>query len=381
MKYQVMPDLTPLEYEALKADIAQRGVLVAVEMDEAGELLDGHHRVRAWNELRAEGVDVPEYPRMVRKGMSEEQKRNHARSLNVLRRQLTRDQRDEVMRAMRADGATYQEIAAAVGVSIGKVHNAASDVVIFNSEIENSRGQVRPASYEKRADPRRYAWEFGISESTYTPGAAVVLDPKAAVAQVREADTERREQKRADRMADYQAKADAPRMPDTKYRIIYADPPWPYDDTGVTTSPSYGGTKWHYPSMTVEELCALPVGAMADADSVLFMWATSPKLPEALRIIEAWGFDYKTSFVWDKVKHNFGYYNSVRHEFLLIAGRGRSTPDTKTLYDSVQTIERTEHSVKPEEFRAIIDDLYPVGRRIELFARREVDGWERWGNE
>ncbi len=174
---------------------------------------------------------------------------------------------------------------------------------------------------------------------------------------------------------------EAAALPDAKYRIIYADPPWPYDDTGVTTSPSYGGTKWHYPSMTAEELCALPVGAMADADSVLFMWATSPKLPEALRIIEAWGFDYKTSFVWDKVKHNFGYYNSVRHEFLLIAGRGRATPDTKTLYDSVQTIERTEHSVKPEEFRAIIDDLYPVGRRIELFARREAAGWERWGNE
>lgn len=380
MKYQVMPDLTPIEYEALKADIAQRGVLVAVEMDEAGELLDGHHRVRAWNELRAEGVDVPEYPRMVRKGMSEEQKRNHARSLNVLRRQLTREQRADVMRAMRADGATYQEIAAAVGVSHPTAMAATRDVIV-NPYIENSRGQVRPASYEKRADPRRYAWEFGISESTYTPGAAVVLDPVAAVAQVREADTERREQKRADRMADYQAKAEAPALPDTKYRIIYCDPPWKYDDTGVTTSPSYGGTKWHYPSMTVEELCALPVGAMADADSVLFMWATSPKLPEALRIIEAWGFDYKTSFVWDKVKHNFGYYNSVRHEFLLIAGRGRSTPDTKTLYDSVQTIERTEHSVKPEEFRAIIDDLYPVGRRIELFARREAAGWERWGNE
>jgi len=187
--------------------------------------------------------------------------------------------------------------------------------------------------------------------------------------------------KELDRMADYQAKAEAPALPDTKYRIIYCDPPWKYDDTGVTTSPSYGGTKWHYPSMTADELCALPVGAMADADSVLFMWATSPKLPDALRIIDAWGFDYKTSFVWDKVRHNFGYYNSVRHEFLLIAGRGRSTPDTKTLYDSVQTIERTEHSVKPEEFRAIIDDLYPVGRRIELFARREAAGWERWGNE
>jgi len=133
--------------------------------------------------------------------------------------------------------------------------------------------------------------------------------------------------------------------------------------------------------MTVDELCGLPVAELADTDSVLFLWATSPKLPEALRIISAWGFRYKTSFVWDKVKHNFGYYNSVRHEFLLIAGKGKSTPDTKTLYDSVLSIERTEHSVKPEEFRTMIDALYTTGRRIELFARREVEGWDTWGNE
>lgn len=150
MKYQVMPDLTPIEYEALKADIAERGVLVPVEMDEAENILDGHHRVRAWEELRCEGIDLPDFPRTIRTGLTEEQKRNHARSLNVLRRHLSKEQRDEVMREMRRDGATYQEIAAAVGVSVGTAHNAASDVVIFN--IENDRGQTRPASYERRAD-------------------------------------------------------------------------------------------------------------------------------------------------------------------------------------------------------------------------------------
>ncbi len=133
--------------------------------------------------------------------------------------------------------------------------------------------------------------------------------------------------------------------------------------------------------MSIDDLCALPVAGMADTDAVLFLWVTSPMLKNAFRIIEAWGFEYKTSFVWDKVRHNFGYYNSVRHELLLVAGRGKSTPDTRTLYDSVQSIERTEHSAKPDEFRRIIDDLYPVGRRIELFARCEADGWERWGNE
>ncbi len=150
MKYQVMPDLTPIEYEALKADIEERGVLVPVEMDEDGNILDGHHRVKAWQQLRSEGVNLPDYPRMVRRGLTEEQKRNHARSLNVLRRHLSREQRDEVMRAMRADGATYQDIAKAVGVSVDTAHRAAREVVI--SEIGNERGQSRPASYERRAE-------------------------------------------------------------------------------------------------------------------------------------------------------------------------------------------------------------------------------------
>jgi hypothetical protein len=148
MKYQVMPDLTPIEYEALKADIEERGVLVPVEVDETGAILDGHHRVKAWEELRDEGVELPDYPRITRAGLTEEQKRNHARSLNVLRRHLSREQRDEVMREMRADGATYQEIASAVGVSYGTAHNATSGVNI-NFDIENSRGQTRPAAYAK----------------------------------------------------------------------------------------------------------------------------------------------------------------------------------------------------------------------------------------
>ena len=77
-----------------------------------------------------------------------------------------------------------------------------------------------------------------------------------------------------------------------------------------------------------------------------------------------------------------GHYNSVRHEFLLICGRGSCAPTKPTLYDSVQVIERTGHSEKPERFREIIDELYPEGRRLELFARREPPApWERWGNE
>jgi len=164
-----------------------------------------------------------------------------------------------------------------------------------------------------------------------------------------------------------------------KYRVIYADPPWAYNDKrdGNTT-----GAEDHYPSMTIKELCIIPVNELAEDNAVLFLWVTSPILEECFQVIKAWGFAYKTSFVWDKVKHNMGHYNSVRHEFLLICTKGSCLPDTPKLFDSVVTLERSvKHSEKPEEFREIIDILYPHGRRIELFARKRVNGWNVWGNE
>lgn len=177
-------------------------------------------------------------------------------------------------------------------------------------------------------------------------------------------------------------KPKAPEFPSNKYQVIYADPPWKYENFGVSVSEYYGGAERHYPAMETENIAALPVGKLAADDAVLFIWVTSPKLNQVWEIIEAWGFEYKTSFIWDKVKHNFGHYNSVRHELLLVCGKGSSTPEIKQLFDSVQTVERSEeHSEKPEEFRRIIETLYPTGKKIELFARRKVEGWDTWGNE
>jgi N6-adenosine-specific RNA methylase IME4 len=166
-----------------------------------------------------------------------------------------------------------------------------------------------------------------------------------------------------------------------KYRVLYIDPPWQYGDKLVD---GYGAAENHYPTMAIDELCNLPIKELAEDNAVLFLWVTSPFLEDSFRIIKAWGFSYKSSFVWDKVKHNYGHYNSVRHEFLLICIRGSCTPDNPKLFDSVQSIERSDvHSEKPEEFREIIDTLYPNGKRIELFARNKnpKNGWNVWGNE
>ena len=171
-----------------------------------------------------------------------------------------------------------------------------------------------------------------------------------------------------------------PPMIEGTFRIVYADPPWKYNDT---LTENYGAADHHYPQMTIEELCEMKLPEITE-NAVLFMWTTSPLLEDAFTVVKAWNFEFKTTFIWDKVKHNYGHYNSMRHEILLICTRGSCVPDIKELFDSVQVIERTnKHSEKPEQFRQIIDKLYPYGNRIELFARKKVKNknWKVWGNE
>lgn len=172
-------------------------------------------------------------------------------------------------------------------------------------------------------------------------------------------------------------KKNPPPLPEGKFNVIYADPPWKYNDELIE---GYGAATHHYPVMAIEELCRLEVPS-AD-NSVLFLWVTSPLLEDSFEIVNTWGFQYKTSFVWDKVKHNFGHYNSVRHELLLVCIKGQFPPVAKKLYDSVITEERSaRHSQKPKVVYEIIETLYPNGKYLELFSRTKRDGWKMWGNE
>ena len=170
--------------------------------------------------------------------------------------------------------------------------------------------------------------------------------------------------------------------PEDKYRVFYIDPPWSYGNdlarcmTGMTSAVD------HYPTMSIAELCALPVSSLATDDAVLFLWVTAPLLEECFPVIRAWGFAYKQGIVWDKVGNNYGNYVSSRWELLLICVRGSCLPDVDTRIDNVVSIPKSSvHSAKPERFREIIDELYPHGPRIELFARERHEGWDAWGNE
>ena len=174
---------------------------------------------------------------------------------------------------------------------------------------------------------------------------------------------------------------EVPPLPKGKYQVLYADPPWQYGQEQHGKEEQETVLESHYPTMPTEDICKLPIADLTGDNAVLFLWTTSPKLFEAKQVIDAWGFDYKSSMIWDKVKHNVGYYVSVRHEFLLICTKGSCLPDSNKLIDSVQTIERSNrHSEKPEKFYEIIEEMYH-GKKIELFSRNKRQGWDCWGNE
>ncbi len=159
-----------------------------------------------------------------------------------------------------------------------------------------------------------------------------------------------------------------------KFTVIYADPPWRYDDS----TPSRA-VENHYPTMDNAAICALSVPS-AD-DCVLYLWATAPKLREALDVIEAWGFLYRSQAVWDKVKLGMGYWFRGQHEILMVATKGKVSPPPPALrISSVIRCPRGAHSSKPDMVRELIAKWYP-GPRLEMFSRLKRPGWEAMGNQ
>ncbi|GAF94271.1 unnamed protein product, partial [marine sediment metagenome] len=172
-----------------------------------------------------------------------------------------------------------------------------------------------------------------------------------------------------------------PELTKGKFRVIYADPPWKYGDERVVAGYTGTAAQTHYPTMSVEEICDLDIGDLADVSCVLFCWATFPLLPDAIRVVDAWGFTYKTAMVWDKQRPNMGNYHDASAELLIIATRGSALPGIRPC--QVQSVKREgRHSEKPEHFRELIDSMYENGTRIELFRRGGAPtGWHVWGNE
>ncbi len=175
-----------------------------------------------------------------------------------------------------------------------------------------------------------------------------------------------------------QAETERIPLPDGEYDIIYADPPWDYD-LQLSGAPDY-------PTMKVNEICDLKIPSAEDA--VLFLWTTGPKLEEAFRVINAWGFTYKTYHIWAKinkegtVQRGTGYYFAGATEIILLATKGKpGTPLPENIPLGIYQEGKTKHSKKPEYYYGMIEQMYPNRSYLELFARNKREGWTSWGNQ
>jgi N6-adenosine-specific RNA methylase IME4/ParB-like chromosome segregation protein Spo0J len=347
----IFPMMSEPELQELRDDVQRNGLLQPIWIYE-GQVLDGRNRYRVCQDLQLE-------PKT--KAYDGTAPIDFVISMNLHRRHLTASQKSAI---------------AVAALPLFEAEAKKRQATSSGGKDPQLRAQMPQAERGKSSE--QVAKAFGVSPR-YIREAKSLHDtsPKAFASVLSGEKTltaARREKQREE------ATRAALPLPTEKFRILYADPPWKYGDQ---LTEDYGPTRFHYPAMSITELCMLPIADLAEENAVLFLWVTSPLLPECFTVIKAWGFTYKASFVWDKIKHNMGHYNSVRHEFLLICTRGSCLPDSSALIDSVQSVERTEHSRKPEEFRAIIDQMYIRGRKLELFARWDEApaGWDRWGNE
>ena len=187
-----------------------------------------------------------------------------------------------------------------------------------------------------------------------------------------------------------------PRLPDKKYQVIYADPPWDYggkmqydktvikcENEGFEKKIFLSSAEFKYPTIKLKDLKKLDVASISDEDCILFMWTTGPQMANSIELGEAWGFEYKTiAFVWDKMVHNPGRYTLSQTEFVLAFKKGKfPQPRGARNVRQMVTVHRGAHSVKPTEVIDGITKMFPEQEKIELFDRSNHLGWDNWGLE
>lgn len=371
---QIFPLIEGQEFDDLVADIQKHGVREPIWLFE-GSIIDGRNRYRA---SAVAGADCPmrEYTgddpasfvvslNLKRRHLNEGQRAMVAAKLENLKQ--GRPDKDANLHLSREDAADMLNVSPRSVASAKVVHERGAPELA--RAVEQGKVSVSAAA-DVATKPHEEQREIvARGEKEILEAAKAIRAEKAVV----------RREERLDKLAEI-SKGNAELDTSQRYPIIYADPPWRYEN------PPMGGTNRsienHYPTMTLEEICALPVADLATDDAMLYLWATAPKLAECMQVITAWGFEYRTNIVWDKEAIGMGYHARNQHEILLIAKRGDIPPPQAGMQpSSVHREKRTEHSAKPVFYYEMIETAYPQLPKIELFCRSPREGWAVWGNQ
>ncbi|MER9164375.1 MT-A70 family methyltransferase [Mesorhizobium sp. M0715] len=376
MKYQLLPRLTADEFASLERSIIAHGVLVPVEYDEEGQIIDGHHRVEI-----CESLGLVDWPRFVRKGLTEIEKRTLSREFNFARRHLNTAQKQDVIADQLRD--TPSISSRAIGAMLGVDHKTVSVVrkrlvdggeIPHHDEVEGKDGVRQPA--RKTIKTAFVPDRENVGE--YMKGAKIIRAAKQKLAHaVRVEHLELISSRgRATAPIWWQDGAEGPTFP-----VILADPPHKFLVHSEVTGREKSAEN-HYPTMDIEAILAL--GCPAAKDAVLFLWVTD--LANGLAIMQAWGFVFKSFWGWKKVypgkQLGTGYWSFDNLELLLIGTRG----NVPAPLPGTQPQKCTEHpvgghSAKPDWYAEQIERLYPGVPKLEMFCRSPRPGWDAWGFE
>lgn len=341
-----MPEL---EYETFRADVASWGLEVPIEITTADVVLDGRQRLRAARELGLDTVPV--------RVVETEDEVEYMFRAAIFRRSLTASQRA----ALVVDREQYRELQADAR----------------RRQWANLAQAAEGAMLPPRGKTREFGAELaGVSARTVQDAVTVQHNDPELFERVKHghisAPNAARQVRR--RLRDEQLPAPAP-LPEGPFELIYADPPWRFGHPDSPHAPEN-----HYPTMDLAPIKAIDVPAADDA--VLFLWAVSSLLEEALEVVRAWGFECKTTLCWVKPSIGPGVWLRNRHELLLVCRRGKHPPpDPEDRVDSVLEAPRGRHSEKPERVYELLERMYPRASKLELFARTRRPGWSAWGNE
>lgn len=370
---ELFPLIQSDNFDEFKQDIACNGLREPIWLYD-GKILDGRNRYRACIETGTE-IKTREYVGDDPLGF--------VVSLNLKRRHL-----DTAQRAMVASRLANMKQGARTDlteISVMSQPEAAAMLNVSTDSVQFAKKVLDQGSEEliQKVDAGEIAVSTAakIAELPKEEQVEVVArgkdEIKKAYKEIKAQESKERHEQRINKIIEI-SKSNTELKTDRTYPVIYADPPWRYD----YAESSNRQIENHYPTMDLNDICALPVPEIATKDSILFMWTTSPKLRESFDVLDAWGFEYRTCAVWDKQKIGMGYYFRQQHEILLVATKGEiPAPPVESRISSVISIEREAHSKKPDEFYQIIEAMYPSLPKIELFSRNKRDGWEAWGNQ